>query len=369
MSGKINDGLEGIVVAETELSDVEGEVGRLTIGGFALEQLAGTRSFEWAIALLLDGAPPSDAREQALTRELAAARLAVFDSARQRVDPASDGMDALRASVAGLSGDQENPLRVIASVLVFVATWARARRGLEPLRPLATATMSEDYLRLITGESNAEKVAALNTYLVSVIDHGLNASTFAARVVASTGSDLVSAVTAGIGALKGPLHGGAPGPVLDMLDAVQASGDAEAWLANELDQGRRIMGMGHRIYRTRDPRAFVLERALSKLAAAGIAAPRLTTAKQVEQAAAEALKRKYPNRSLQTNVEFYTAVLLDTIGLPRWAFAPTFAVGRTPGWCAHVAEQKRKGRLIRPASVYVGSRHEHGPAVESPEAC
>jgi citrate synthase len=341
----------------------------LTIGGFALEQLAGERSFEWVIALLLDGSPPSEAREQALIRELAEARCEVFASARWQLDDAAtDGMAALRGSIAALGGDQEKPVRVIAAVLVFAAMWTRARLGLAPLRPRATVSMAEDYLQLILGEASAEKVAALNTYWVSVIDHGLNASTFAARVVASTGSDLVSAVTAGIGALKGPLHGGAPGPVLDMLDAVQASGDAEAWLAAELEQGRRIMGMGHRIYKTRDPRAFVLERALSKLAAAGVVAPRLATAKLVEQAAAIALKRKYPNRSLQTNVEFYTAVLLDTIGLPRWAFASTFAVGRTPGWCAHVAEQRRKGRLIRPASLYVGSRHEHRSAMKAPEA-
>jgi citrate synthase len=200
----------------------------------------------------------------------------------------------------------------------------------------------------------AARTAALDAYLVTVSDHGMNASTFAARVVASTGSDLISAVVAGIGALKGPLHGGAPGPVLDMLEAIGDASRAEAWLATELDAGRRLMGMGHRIYRVRDPRAAVLERALGELEAAGHRTPQLGLARAVERAAGTLLARKYPTRSLQANVEFYTAVVLDAVGLPRWLFSPAFAVGRVAGWCAHYEEQRERGRLIRPGSLYDG---------------
>jgi len=173
-------------------------------------------------------------------------------------------------------------------------------------------------------------------------------------VVASTGSDLVSAVVAAIGALKGPLHGGAPGLVLEMLDAVGAPERAAAWLEGEVAAGRRVMGMGHRIYRVRDPRAAVLEQAMQALEAAGVRSARLALARAVEAAAGSVLRARYPDRELHANVEFYTAVLLDAVGLPRELFTPTFAVGRVAGWCAHVAEQRATGRLMRPASRYVG---------------
>ena len=168
-------------------------------------------------------------------------------------------------------------------------------------------------------------------------------------MVVSTGSDLVSALVAAVGALKGPLHGGAPGPVLDMLDAIGRPDAAEAWLESEIAAGRRIMGMGHRIYRVRDPRAAVLERA-----AQGLGGARLELARAVERAAEGALKRRHPDRPLRANVEFYTAILLDAVGLPRAGFAPTFAVARAAGWCAHVAEQRATGRLIRPDARYTG---------------
>jgi citrate synthase len=204
------------------------------------------------------------------------------------------------------------------------------------------------------GDVSADLAAALDAYLVTVSDHGMNASTFTARVVTSTGSDAVSAVVAAIGALKGPLHGGAPGPVLDMVDSIGEPDQAEAWIEAELAAGRRIMGMGHRIYRVRDPRAAVLEKATLRLEQAGISSKRLALARAVERAAEGALRKKRPDRPLHANVEFYTAVLLDTIGLPRRLFSPMFAVGRVAGWCAHIDEQRAHGRLIRPASEYIG---------------
>jgi citrate synthase len=243
--------------------------------------------------------------------------------------------------------------RLPASSSVELAGAVAVMLGRRP--PDASLGHAEDLLRMISGEVHPAKARALDAYLKVVSDHGMNASTFTCRVIASTGSDLVSAVTGAIGALKGPLHGGAPGPVLDMLDAIGEPSRAVAWLGAELAAGRRIMGMGHRIYRVRDPRAAVLEREVERLEAAGVSTKRLQLARAVERAAAELLAKKYPDRPLQANVEFYTAVLLDAVGLPRALFSPLFAVGRLAGWCAHYAEQRANGRLIRPASEYAGS--------------
>jgi citrate synthase len=202
---------------------------------------------------------------------------------------------------------------------------------------------------------------ALDAYLVTVCDHGLNASTFAARVVASTRAGLTSAVLAGISALKGPLHGGAPGPVIDMLDAIGTPDNAEAWILAALNRGDRLMGFGHRIYRVRDPRADALKAAIRQLAQnAGMtsnAVPgRLAFAEAVEQAALRILRERKPDRPLDTNVEFYTALLLEALGLPPASFTCVFAAGRTAGWIAHAREQLATGKLIRPQSVYVGPR-------------
>jgi citrate synthase len=196
----------------------------------------------------------------------------------------------------------------------------------------------------------------MDSYLCCVVDHGLNASTFAARVVASTGSDLVSAVVAGIGALKGPLHGGAPGPVLDMLDAIATPEHARAWLDAQIAAGERIMGMGHRVYRVRDPRAAALERAATTLQTAGAGGARLALARSVEREAEALLGERHPERRIRANVEFYTAVMLEAIDIPRALFSPTFAAARVVGWCAHYEEQRRRGRLIRPLSNYVGAK-------------
>jgi citrate synthase len=238
---------------------------------------------------------------------------------------------------------------------VFAAAWSRHSRGLAPIAPDANASHAADYLHMLRGTPvTTHEAAGMDAYLVTVIDHGMNASTFAARVVASTASDLVSSVVAGIGALKGPLHGGAPGPVLDMLDAIGSPDRAAPWLLGEVAAGRRIMGMGHRVYRVRDPRAAVLESAFERLEHAGIASGRLALARAVERAAEGVLAERYPDRGLKANVEFYTAVLLDALGVPREAFTPTFAASRVAGWIAHVREQRATGRLIRPASRYVG---------------
>ncbi len=236
----------------------------------------------------------------------------------------------------------------------FAAAWLRTSKGAAPLAPDPKSPHAKDFLRMALGEADPAAAKAIDAYLSTVIDHGMNASTFAARVVTSTGSDMISALVAGLGALKGPLHGGAPGPVLDMLDAIGDPSRAEAWLREELAQGRRIMGMGHRVYRVRDPRAAVLERQALLLAEDPSRRRRIELARAVEACAERILRERYPARRLRANVEFYTALVLEAVGLPRSAFTPTFAVGRVAGWCAHIAEQRREGRLIRPRARYVG---------------
>lgn len=355
-------GLEDVVAATTRLSDVDGENGRLVLAGHPVEDLAGSVPFEDALYLLFRNELPSAAQRASLREALGDAREAAFERLADLGDALAlpDAMDALRASVAHLGAvAREEPLaeavRIVSAAAVFAAAWAR---GASPVRPDPTLAHAADYLRMISGRAPASaEVAALDAYLVTVSDHGMNASTFAARVVASTASDTVSAVVAAIGALKGKLHGGAPGPVLDMLDAIGEPENARAWVSAALARGERIMGMGHRVYRVRDPRAFVLERAIAELEAASDASSpigrRLRLARAVEKEAEAQLTARHPDRPLKANVEFYTAVLLEAIGLPRTLFTPTFASSRAAGWCAHVDEQRTHGRLIRPKSRYV----------------
>lgn len=352
MAEATSSGLEGVVVAETRISDVDGERGRLTIAGADVEQLAATSTYEQAAVRVLAA---GGADVSSFDDRLAHARHAAWERLPRLGDAldASDGMDALRGGLAHLRGtgdDIEDAITAIGAAPVFVAAWSRKRSGQAPLPPTPGLGHAADYLAMTTGiTTSAPQARGLDAYLVSVIDHGMNASTFTSRVIASTASDLISAVVGGVGALKGPLHGGAPGPVLDMLDAIGSPANAEAWLLGELAAGRRIMGMGHRIYRVRDPRAAVLEVAVKPLSS-----ERLTLAHAVETAAAKILRERKPDRPMAANVEFYTAVLLDAVGLPRQQFAPTFGVGRIAGWSAHVIEQRRVGKLIRPQSKYVG---------------
>ncbi|AKV02991.1 Citrate synthase (si) [Labilithrix luteola] len=355
-------GLEDVVAATTRLSDVDGDNGRLVLAGSPVEDVAGTLSFEQAIGLLWHGSIPTPSEATRIREALGEAREAAYERIPELGDALAlpDAMDALRAAMGHLAvRANEDPfteaLRITAATAVFAAAWARSPA---PLRPDPRLGHAADYLRMVTGHPAAPPaVAALDAYLVTVVDHGMNASTFAARVVASTASDTVSAVVAAIGALKGRLHGGAPGPVLDMLDAIGEPAAAHAWMTSALARGERIMGMGHRVYRVRDPRAFVLERAVARLEAAegsaSSAGRRLHLARAVENEAVAVLTARHPDRPLKANVEFYTAILLEAIGLPRTLFTPTFAASRVFGWCAHVNEQRAVGRLIRPKSRYV----------------
>jgi citrate synthase len=351
-------GLEGVLVADTRLSHVDGERGELIIAGSRAEDLALSEPahFEVVVERLLElgaGAPEPRVRER-----LAQARVSAFARLQQITHALilPNAMDALLAATAQGCADGD-PLGVLGALPVYVAAGARLRAGQAPIAPDPMQLTAQDFLTMLGLPQDGARARALDAYLLTVSDHGLNASTFAARVVASTGSDVMPCIVAGLAALKGPLHGGAPGPVLDMLDATTNT-EPRAWLESELLAGRRIMGMGHRIYRVRDPRAFVFERSLARLAAeaaenAAISG-RLAHARRVEQAAQALLSERHPDRPLHANVEFYTALLLEAVGIPRELFTATFAVGRAAGWLAHIAEQRRTGRLIRPAARYVG---------------
>jgi len=355
------DGLEDVVVAHTALSDVDGERGRLVIAGHDVEPLALSARYEDALGLLLDGALPDGARHEVLRAALGAARVEAFarGAADAHVRSAPDGMAAIRVALASVpmlasARHEVQTIALAGTAAVAHAAHGRAIAGATPIAPDPSRSQASDLLAMLGADASPAHARALDSYLVTVSDHGLNASTFTARVVASTGASLGAAVGAALGALEGPLHGGAPGPVLDMLDAIGTPERAEVWLEAELAAGRRIMGMGHRIYRVRDPRAAVLERAIERLRERGVSTQRLELARAVERTAREILRERHPRRALDTNVEFYTAVLLDALGLPRSLFTATFAVGRILGWCAHVAEQRQVGRLVRPRSIYVG---------------
>ncbi len=350
-----NSGLEGVVAAETVLSEVDGSAGRLVLRGHRLQDIAGRRSVEWLIAELWRGFAQGNLSEPSLRRDLASMRVSVFEDILPLLPQAIrlPPIEALRLLLAAVPDDAPDlPLRLTATMAVGLAAVLRGRAGDAPVRPHAAEGHAADFLRMLRGVPAApDEVAALEVYLLSATDHGLNASTFTARVVASTASGLASAVTAALCALKGPLHGGAPGPVIDMLDEIGTPDNAEAWLDAAVLRGDRLMGFGHRVYRVTDPRSDVVKRAVESL---GRDLGRLRFAEHIERAALAVLAKRKPARSLQTNLEFYTALLLEALQIPRDAFTGVFAVARVAGWIAHALEQGQAARLIRPQSVYVG---------------
>jgi citrate synthase len=357
------EGLEGVVAARTVLSEVDGAAGRLVIRGYRVEDLAGATRFE-EVAYLLFGGFFDDLPEQAeFDRRLGAARAQVFAESRIRESLARlEPVEAVRLLIAAIpdGDDLDTAIRLLGAVATFTAMVVRLKAGQQPVPPDPNAGHAHDILRMLRGSAPSKAEAdALDAYLVTVCDHGLNASTFAARVVASTRAGLTSAVLAGISALKGPLHGGAPGPIIAMLDEIGEPARARAWIEDALDRGERLMGFGHRVYKVRDPRADALKAAIARLAEnTGTLPGRLAFAEAVEQAVLAVLRERKPGRPLDTNVEFYTALLLEALGFPPQAFTCTFAMARTAGWIAHAREQQVGGRLIRPESLYIGPQSE-----------
>lgn len=353
-------GLEGIVAATTRLSHVDGERGELVIAGYQVDRLAEHATFEETTWLLWHGDLPSAEELDAFRQTLVGARAIpnpVLTLLRQCAVRRLEVMDALRAAAGTLSLVSDEPAGILARVPTIVASYWRLRRGHEPLAPRPDLGHAANFLYMLSGDvPDPERVRGLETYLNTVIDHGLNASTFTARVITSTGSDLVSAVVGAIGALKGPLHGGAPGPALDMVLEVGDASRADAVLRRKIEAGEKLMGFGHRIYKVRDPRADVLARAAERMFTRAGDMSMYTLARAVEAEALRLLEAYKPGRRLQTNVEFYTALLLHGLGFETSLFTPTFAIGRVSGWIAHALEQRRANRIIRPQSEYVGPR-------------
>lgn len=358
-------GLDDVVAAATRLSEVDGEAGRLTIAGYAVDDLAPAATFEEVAFLLLHERLPEPGERVSFARALAARRelpRAAVDVLRAAAVERTSPMDALRMAAPLLSlGRQEDPVEdavtAIAAFPTIVGTYWRLLHGEAPVAVRPDLGHAAHYLHQLSGaEPSADRARALETYLNTVCDHGLNASTFAARVIVSTRSDVISAITGAIGALKGPLHGGAPGPALDMVFEIGSPERAEPVIRAMLDRGERLMGFGHRVYRVRDPRADVLARAADQFYASDVDRSLYELARHVEATALRLLREWKPDRRLDTNVEFYTALVLHGIGLPTELFTPTFAVGRVLGWSAHCLEQLRDGRLIRPQSAYAGPR-------------
>jgi citrate synthase len=361
-------GLQGVVAATTALSHVDGERGELVVAGYDIAELAESATFEETTWLLWHGELPSAGQlnafraELAARREVAPATIALLrDCARAAIDP----MDALRMAVGTISLRSDEPSAIVAPVPTIVAAYWRLRRGDEPQDPRPDLGHAANFLYMLTGETpQAERVRGLETYLNTVVDHGLNASTFTARVITSTGSDLVSAVTGAVGALKGPLHGGAPGPALDMVFEIGTAERAEPVLRARIEAGEKLMGFGHRVYKVRDPRADVLARAAERMYTRGGDMSLYTLAQTVERTAVRLLEEYKPGRRLQTNVEFYTALLLHGLGFDVSLFTPTFAISRVSGWIAHALEQRAANRIIRPQSEYAGPRGRRWVAIE-----
>jgi citrate synthase len=357
------EGLEGVVAASTALSHVFGEEGRLVYRGYDIHELAGKASFEEVAHLLWLGHLPNQAELSELNAKLEANRALpanVIEVLRLLPGDAAP-MDALRTGLSALGAidrdrfggqpDLDEAIAIAARFPGILAAFFRLRQGLEPVAPKAGHNTAQSYLyQLFGNEPEARHWKPLETYLVLLADHGMNASTFTARVIASTQSDLCSALTGAVGALKGPLHGGAPSLVLDMLNEIGSAENVDNWLNTAMDRGDRLMGFGHRVYKAEDPRAEILR----EMARTASDPAFFALSKTTEDRALELLNERKPGRRLYTNVEFYSAAVLAAVGLPGDMFTPTFAVARSVGWSSHVLEQGANNRLIRPQSQFVG---------------
>ncbi len=364
----VNVGLEGVIAAETRLSAIDGKNGQLIIGGYPLNVVATDLAYEELVYLLWYGELPTATQFDGFDATLKRYRslpnnvIDLLASAAQQNKPP---MDALRMGLSIADIDQHTlttanlACLILARSASIVATYHRLLLGLKPIVPNPSLSHAGNYLYMRTGELPTQmETDAMQTYFNTVIDHGLNASTFAARVIIATQTDLLSAVVGAVGALKGPLHGGAPGPALEMVFEIGNPERAEFYLREKLDAGERLMGFGHRVYKVRDPRADVLASAAETLFMNSEQRAFYELSKSVEETAVRLLQEYKPGRNLQTNVEFYTALLLHGLKLDPAFFAPTFAISRAGGWIAHCFEQTATGRLIRPTSKYIGEHNE-----------
>ncbi|WP_223690870.1 citrate/2-methylcitrate synthase [Leifsonia poae] len=362
-------GLTNVVAAETALGDVRGHEGFYHYRQYSAIELATERSFEEVWHLLLFGALPDRGELRAFRERLVRARVippavAELLPAIARLTAGADALAGVRMALAAVAAeDRIRPLfdetgaesitdaiRVAAITPVLLADVHALANGRRPRAPRDDLGHVANYLHLVTGtEQDALRERAVSAYMTAAIDHGFNASTFTARVVASTGADLAAAVVGALGSLSGPLHGGAPSRALDTLDEIATPDRIDAWVTEAVRSGRRIMGFGHPVYRTEDPRSRML-RGMAQEIGGG----RVEFAVTVESRVLELLAELKPGRELHTNVEFYAAVVMELCGIPREMFTPTFAAARVVGWTAHILEQAADGKIVRPSSRYIG---------------
>jgi citrate synthase len=349
----MSNGLEGVVAAETTLSHQDPATGMAWVRGHAVPDLVANFGYDGTVALLWQDLAGADLTPDAIRAQLGAARVAAFDRLDTWLDEAASRplFEGMRHGIA-MVPDDAGPADLVGAITVLVPALLRVGAGSFALPPDPSLSTPADLLRMLHGRApDPTAVAALDVYFTAMMESGLNVSSFTARIVASTRASLACAIEAAWCAFTGPLHGGAPGPTLDLLDAAEQQTDLEGWLEARLRAGERLMGFGHRVYRGNDPRAEAMRRALSEM---GPLAPRLAFARRLEQAVATAMDRVKPGRTLPPNVEIMAALLLDAVGFPREAFTPVFAVGRCAGWVAHALEQQKTGRMIRPTSKYIG---------------
>jgi citrate synthase len=368
MAGK---GLEGVVVGQSKLSDIDGEVGELTYGGYDIDDLARNTTFEEVCYLLWNGELPNAAQLEQQKAELAAqARLtdgihAILKSFPTDADP----MAALRSAVSALGmfdaqADEITPAEVrrkavylTAVTPTLVAAYHRMRRGLEPLQPKPGLGMAANFLYMLNGEeANQTRCRTMDVALVLHAEHGMNASTFAARVTAGTLSDVYSAITSAIGTLKGPSHGGANVEVMNMLREIDASGeDPAAWVHQALEEGKKVMGFGHRVYKATDPRAKVLRELADRIMNEAGETRWLDLSDKIRAAMADEMEKR--GKRIYPNVDFFSASVYTTLGIEMDLFTAVFAIARMPGWTAHLMEQYADNRLIRPSVDYIGPQN------------
>ncbi|HEV2301078.1 MAG TPA: citrate synthase [Stellaceae bacterium] len=352
-------GLEGVVVAETVMSHADGETGEFWIRGHTLPELIARHGYEGTVAILWQGFAGDGLTRGRIARDLGAARSLASSRLGDWLGEAAKRPigEALRLSLAMLPEESE-PAAILGAFPVAIAAWLRRARGQQPVAPDAALGTAADLLRMIAdAPADPRQAEALDAYFTTIIENGLNASSFAARIIASSRASLVSAVLGAYCAFTGPLHGGAPGPTLDMLEEIERAGDRDAWFEKKLAAGERLMGFGHRVFADGDPRGEALAAALRRLGRED----RLAFAAEVEARAAAAFARLRPGRELKPNVEIYAALLLEAVGLPREAFTPVFALARAAGWLGHAMEQRQTARYIRPSSVYVGPKPSPNP--------
>jgi citrate synthase len=354
----MDSGLAGLVAAETVLSHSDGARGILWVRGHSLPDLVANFGYDGAVGLLWEGFAGTELGRQEMRARLGAGRVKAFARLDEWLDRAKtrSPVEGARLALATLP-EASTPAEILATLPVAVAVMLRARQGEALLAPDPARGTADDLLCMVHGKPMPPVMAeALDTYFAAVLENGLNTSAFTARVIASSQASLVSAALGAYCAFTGPLHGGAPGPTLDMLDEAAASGDVAGWAERKLAAGGRLIGFGHRVFRLGDPRAAVLRQALNRMGEAlGPGAGRLAFAAEVERAVETAFARLKPGRPpLRPNIEINAALLLDACGFPREAFMPVFAVARCAGWLAHAMEQQKEGRLVRPSSAYIG---------------